>query len=120
MGNIARRRSRVQWLQNGEVASKYFFILLRVKHAAKRMNKLVQEDNMATEDEDIIIEEIHDFYLTLYTRNEEIREHEAKEKEIVRLIDMGVTDEENERISRAPGMEQLEWIATMLPKDKSL
>ena len=67
-----RIRSRVNWYEQGEVSSKYFYGLEKVKYKNKTINALMLDNNAITSDEKKILAEQTKFYKKLYKSNPEV------------------------------------------------
>jgi hypothetical protein len=61
-------RSRARWVEDGEKVSKYFCSLEKRNYVNKYINKLTLEDGSTTCETDIIVNEMKDFYLQLYSK----------------------------------------------------
>ena len=68
----ARIRSRCQWYAEGEVSSKYFLGLEKVKAQNKNLNIVRCEDNTITRDQGKILREQAKFYRKLYSKDPKV------------------------------------------------
>ena len=60
-------RSRIQWTEQGERSTKYFFGLEKSNANRKSINTLIDTDNNALTDQSVISNHIVEFYQNLYT-----------------------------------------------------
>ena len=63
-------RSRIQWYEEGERNSRYFFNLEKRNSNLKSINRLELENNTITEDPTLILQEMKHFYESLYKGND--------------------------------------------------
>ncbi|KAL3681828.1 hypothetical protein R1sor_024784 [Riccia sorocarpa] len=115
----ARRRSRATWLHQGEAPTKYFFAMLRPKHNAEKMKRLITDEGEELTDEDDILHEIFSFYKNLFTQEELPEGHEADEQVALNTIERHVTERENEDLITPPNLEEIRNLVKRLPKGKS-
>ena len=58
----------LKWSEGGEKSTRYFLNLERRNKACKSINKLVNDGGTALTNNNSILEEIENFYRTLYSR----------------------------------------------------
>ncbi|KAL3698179.1 hypothetical protein R1sor_012255 [Riccia sorocarpa] len=68
--NIVRRRSRVQWIREGEASTKFFFNCLRSKQAQDKIGALYEEDGSLITDEEGTMDRVMRYYSSLYAQPE--------------------------------------------------
>ncbi|KAL3688010.1 hypothetical protein R1sor_014319 [Riccia sorocarpa] len=86
-GEVAKRRSRINWLHKGDAPTKFYFALSRAKQAAERMNAIITEEGEEITEEDDILTEIHSFYQDLYRRETPPEGSREEESVILATID---------------------------------
>ena len=65
-------RSKVQWYEEGERNTKYFFSLEKVRYNAKTCYKLINDAGIEVQKSDQILREQHAYYQNLYARDEHV------------------------------------------------
>ncbi|KAL3702237.1 hypothetical protein R1sor_020259 [Riccia sorocarpa] len=118
-GEAARRRSRANWMQQGDAPTKFYFATLRAKHAAERMNMITTDEGEEITDEDRIMREIHTFYRELYAQEELTEGHLGEETAILASLENRLNTEENEKLQLFPDREEIQRIVKNLPRWKA-
>ncbi|KAL3684698.1 hypothetical protein R1sor_002720 [Riccia sorocarpa] len=114
-----RTRSRVKWLSEDDAPSKYFFSKLRAKWSRESIEVLEGPDGEELTEREDILGEIHEFYQTLYTAEEESVDRGRTREEVLQLIQKRLTEEESRNMSRTPGKEEIEEIVFKMAANKS-
>ena len=66
-------RSKVQWYEQGEKSSKYFFSLEKARYNAKTCFKLIDEEGKETTETSEILEKQRSFYKELYSKDSDVK-----------------------------------------------
>ncbi|KAL3686353.1 hypothetical protein R1sor_008927 [Riccia sorocarpa] len=116
--SIIRRMSRQTWLKDGDRCSKYFFALLKSKHAHESMTSITTEDRTTLEQEEQIAEEIHRFYRQLYQQLTITQDERQERRKILELVVHKVPEEDNLLIAREPSMSELTDMVQTMAREK--
>ncbi|KAL3688146.1 hypothetical protein R1sor_014455 [Riccia sorocarpa] len=81
--SIARRRSRIQWLQQGDAPTRYFFAAVRAKQATQRMSVLLNEEGETVEDNERIQHMVGAFMTNLFTKQQETPEKKERRQKSI-------------------------------------
>ena len=68
-GKQAMFRAKCRWIENGERPTKYFFNLEKSNYNKKTISELRLQDDSITRSESVILEQIENYYSSLYTSN---------------------------------------------------
>ncbi|KAL3681749.1 hypothetical protein R1sor_024705 [Riccia sorocarpa] len=105
--SIIRRRSRVNWIKEGEASTKYFFKCLKAKQAQDKIDSLWdQEENLITNEEGVH-DIIYDFYTELYRQPELEVGTEAESRQVLSLLKNQVEEEDNMKLIAIPSAKEL-------------
>ena len=69
LGKQAMFRAKCCWIENGERPTKYFFNLEKINFNKKTTSELRLQDDSITRNETVILEQIENYYSSLYTSN---------------------------------------------------
>ncbi|KAL3695038.1 hypothetical protein R1sor_008689 [Riccia sorocarpa] len=108
--SILRRRSRLQWIKEGDECSGYFFKFLKTKQNRERISSLITEGGERELNEDNILGLIERFYRDLYSKQTITAEGIRDRTEALALIDRRVMAEENDSLLVPPDTSELEDI----------
>ncbi|KAL3685968.1 hypothetical protein R1sor_003990 [Riccia sorocarpa] len=117
--SIIRRRSRVQWIKEGDVSTKFFFACLRSKQARESLVELTSAEGVAINEEDDILEEIHRYYQELYHQPRITREVADERRRALQLIRRTVTEEQNLNLEILPEAQEIDTIVEDMKKNKA-
>ncbi|KAL3697802.1 hypothetical protein R1sor_011878 [Riccia sorocarpa] len=114
-----RIRSREKWLREDEVPSRYFFAKLKARWARESLEALVKEDGETTTDREEIMNEIHQFYQTLYSAEPENEERCSTREEVVGLISKKLYPEESRGILELPEKQEIQEVVFGMKRNKA-
>ncbi|KAL3685721.1 hypothetical protein R1sor_003743 [Riccia sorocarpa] len=113
--SILRRRSRIQWVKEGDVSSRYFFNCLKSKQQQERITSLLDNEGRKVEDEDGKLKLAHDYYQKLFSQEPDMLEIREERRTVLNLLDRGVKDNENAELSAVPDAEEVTELVKKLP-----
>ncbi|KAL3699881.1 hypothetical protein R1sor_017903 [Riccia sorocarpa] len=65
-----RMRSREWWLREGEAPTRYFYAQTKARFCRKAIQSLENDNGVITTDRALTMQQVHDYYKNLYTREE--------------------------------------------------
>ena len=89
-------RSKVQWHEEGEKSSKYFFSLEKARYNAKTCYKMLLEDGSEVQDPDRILQEQRKFYQELYDIDQDVQFSLVNHTDI--LVPMQIRESQNQQL----------------------
>ncbi|KAL3694927.1 hypothetical protein R1sor_008578 [Riccia sorocarpa] len=113
-------RSRVKWLSEDEAPSKFFFSKLKTKWAREAIECLETKDGEILTEGDEILDEIHEFYQSLYTAEPESLERTLAREEVLSLIEKRLSDSDSRAMSAEPDKEEIEDVIFKMAANKAL
>ncbi|KAL3679387.1 hypothetical protein R1sor_022343 [Riccia sorocarpa] len=117
--SILRRRSRIQWIQEGEANSKYFFQCIRAKKDHGRLTALQEEDGSLIEDEEQIRVKVRAFYQNLYLQPEVTHGEREDREQVLQLVDRYASESENLTLSCTPNSKEVRETLDLMARGKA-
>ncbi|KAL3698062.1 hypothetical protein R1sor_012138 [Riccia sorocarpa] len=114
-----RRWSSLRWVREGEASSKFFFSLLKAKHAKEEIMCLTTDEGQKIEEETTIMQELHQFYTNLYHQDAVSAEDTQLRKKTLALIDKKVSVQQNEMLIAVSGPLEIMQVVSKLKNDKA-
>ena len=107
-------RSKIKYMQEGEMLTKYFFGLKKTKNKAKSMSVAYQEDGRVTKDPKRILEIQANFYEKLYMSNPDIKS-ESKNLKMEKVL----SDQQKEKLEAELTIEEMSEAIKYMAQNKS-
>ncbi|KAL3682750.1 hypothetical protein R1sor_000772 [Riccia sorocarpa] len=114
-----RRLSKIQWMNEGDAPSRFFFAVLKARRAREEINLLIKEDGHRVEDDNQILQELHSYYSALYKQDPISIEVEALRKQVLENSKMQISRQQNERLVERPEEEEIGNVIRDLKNEKS-
>jgi hypothetical protein len=112
-----RQKSRVQWLKEGEKNTKFFHRTMIHRRHINRITHLEDEQGQLIRDHERIEEELHRYYQTLLTENNEDRA--AAISRVTSHIPKLITPEQNAALNRPISKEEVDKAVKDMPPGKA-
>ncbi|KAL3696600.1 hypothetical protein R1sor_010676 [Riccia sorocarpa] len=117
--SIIRRRSRIQWVSEGEDNTRYFYSCLQAKQTQERLVELQGEGGEIITEEEDLLASVHSFYQDLYRQPNISPATREERRETFKLAQKFVEGEDNRRLEAAPDGEEIQRIVDALPSNKA-
>ena len=111
-------RSRLQWWEEGEKSSRYFFALEKIRAQNKIWTEIYDKDGKIVEGIENIQQVQQDFYKDLYT-SQNIPHEEDKFNEFLNCLTQKLTEEEKEELEKDISIHEMEKAIQLMPNNKS-
>ncbi|KAL3686652.1 hypothetical protein R1sor_009226 [Riccia sorocarpa] len=112
-------RSREKWLQEDEVPSRHFFAKLKSKWARESLTTLTLPDGEVTSDNQVILEEIHRYFQSLYTAEPESSQQVEAREDMLSLIRNRLSPVGSQAVSAKPDKAEIEAVVFAMKNNKS-
>lgn len=112
-----RIRAKMNWLRDGDVGSKYFFLIIRAKQKAEKIED-IQVDGGKTNDPKVIKEAFFSFYSKLFSSEFGQDQHKELE-ECLKMIPKKVFDSESDKLNRKISLEEIQEVIKAMANEKS-
>ncbi|PNY16121.1 hypothetical protein L195_g012831, partial [Trifolium pratense] len=108
-----RQRAKMHWLKEGDLNTKFFHMTATSRQRAKKIGKLVNDDNVAVTSQPELCEVALNYFNQLFKPNS------ASHDPILSLIAPKITHEDNERLVRPITKEELKEALFQMNPDKA-
>ncbi|KAL3677066.1 hypothetical protein R1sor_027014 [Riccia sorocarpa] len=99
--------------------TRYFYAQANAKFSREAIQALKLEDGTTTIDRTKIMEEVGDYYIKIFQREETTATIIAAREEAFVVLSKKVTAQQDERVSQHPTLDEVEKFVSMLQRDKS-
>ncbi|KAL3699507.1 hypothetical protein R1sor_017529 [Riccia sorocarpa] len=117
--SIIRRRSRIQWVSEGDDNTRYFYACLQAKQTQEKLVELQGENGESIIEEEDLLSSVHSFYQDLYRQPNISSETQEERRESFKLTQKFVDGEDNCRLVATPDEEEIQRIVDALPSNKA-
>ncbi|KAL3684611.1 hypothetical protein R1sor_002633 [Riccia sorocarpa] len=116
---LLKKRSWVKWLAEGETPSKYFFSLAKSRFAKETIHALEDDQGNPITSHKEILEFIQKHYSDLYDAQMDSSENRWARKDLLQLINRGISTEEVAMIDAMPEETEIELVVKSLRKGRA-
>ncbi|KAL3679575.1 hypothetical protein R1sor_022531 [Riccia sorocarpa] len=116
---IWRVRNRERWLTEDDAPSRYFFVKLKARWSREKIEARQNREGDVIIDKQEVLDEIQEFYQSLFSAEEDSEERSTVRNEVVQLIDKQLTREESAEISRVPSKEEVHKVVFDMKTNKA-